>query len=212
MQIEEYLRDIPLLHSWDGGATWNSGGFNRDHLQCVIDLIQRTFSNARIIETGAGNSTISFMLCSPKELVSICPDQDLFRRIDDFCKKQSIPTAGLVSVLGYSEWELPKIVEKAESLGQSYDFALIDGCHGWPAVFVDFCYINALTRKNSLIMIDDIQLHSVRELTNLLLEQPGYSLEKDLGKALIFRKNSDATKLPGYCAQPYIARNSPSAL
>jgi hypothetical protein len=33
MLFEEYLCNIPLLHSWDGGATWNTGGFDRQHLE-----------------------------------------------------------------------------------------------------------------------------------------------------------------------------------
>ena len=208
MELEKYLQNIPLLHSWDGGVSWNTGGFDRHHLRCMIDTICSHFSEARIVETGAGNSTISFLFCNPKEVVSICPVEDVFQRIYDFCKYQSIPATRLRSVIGKSEWELPEVAKNARRLGLSYDFALIDGCHGWPAVFVDFCYMNSLTEKNSLIMLDDIELHSVRELGKFLLEQPGFALIKDLGRAWIFQKTSAASSLPWWGAQPYIVRKS----
>jgi hypothetical protein len=32
MLFEEYLQNIPLLHTWDGGFTWNTGGFGRTEL------------------------------------------------------------------------------------------------------------------------------------------------------------------------------------
>ena len=89
-----------------------------------------------------------------------------------------------------------------------FDFALIDGAHGWPLVFVDFCYINAMLGAGALLMLDDIQLHSVKELSNLLHEQPGFSLVADLGKSLIFEKTTDDAYLPEWNQQPYIVRMS----
>lgn len=57
-------------------------------------------------------------------------------------------------------------------------------------------------------MIDDIQLHSVSELLNLLSEQPGYEIALDLGKAVVFRKVTADRFLPEWKQQPYIARRS----
>ena len=47
--------------------------------------------------------------------------------------------------------------------------ALIDGGHGWPTVFVDFCYMNAMLFRNGILIIDDVQLHSIKELGKLLI-------------------------------------------
>jgi len=208
MLIEEYLANIPLLHTWDGGKTWSSGGFNDAQLKLMITLIRKTFSAPRIIETGAGNSTISFLFCNPSEVVSICPEEIVFDRINNFCVTHSVSTQRLQRIIGCSERELPQIAQRVMVSGKTFDFALIDGHHGWPNVFVDFCYVNALTGQGSLIMVDDIQLHSVRELANLLLEQPGFSFEEDFGKALVFRKTTSAPSMPEWISQPYIVRRS----
>src|SRR5262249_42553105 len=196
MTAEEYLHNIPLLHSWDGGQTWKPGGFDAPTLASIVALIRKNFPAPRIIETGCGNSTISFLFCAPTEVVSISPDQAVFERITNYCVQNSISLEALRKIVACSEWELPRIAQQMADAHEHFDFALIDGSHNWPVVFVDFCYIHAMTRENSLIMVDDVQLHTARELANLLLEQPGFSLEQDLGKSLIFRKTTNETSMP----------------
>jgi hypothetical protein len=57
-------------------------------------------------------------------------------------------------------------------------------------------------------MIDDVHLHSVGELVNLLREQWGYKVVLDFGKFVVFRKMTDARELPDFGGQPYIMRRS----
>jgi hypothetical protein len=54
--------------------------------------------------------------------------------------------------------------------------------------FLDLEYMHRLIKAEGMLMIDDIHLHSCREMAKLLLEQPEYSLVMDLDKALIFKK------------------------
>src|SRR5262245_29747322 len=109
MEEKEYFHNIPLLHTWDGGKTWNAGGFDNKQLETLVDLIRNTFRAPRIVETGAGNSTISFLFCQPTEVVSICPEKELFDRITEYCVQRSIPTSPLRAIVGSSEWELPRL-------------------------------------------------------------------------------------------------------
>ncbi len=204
MRSSDYLLNLPKFHSWDGGKTWNTGGFEASHLGSLLDFLCK-HSCRHIIETGAGNSTITFLLSGSERVVSIAPDVALFERIKSYCEANDIDTAHLRAILGYSQWELPKLAANAPA---DVDFALIDGHHGWPHVFVDFCYLNHMVHADGFIMIDDIQLHSVRELLNLLSEQPGYEIALDLGKAVVFRKVTANRFLPEWKQQPYIARRS----
>jgi hypothetical protein len=59
-------------------------------------------------------------------------------------------------------------------------------------------------------MVDDVQLHSTKEMARLLAEHPGYSLDLDLdlGKSLVFRKTSDQRFLGEWGHQPYIVRRT----
>jgi hypothetical protein len=211
----ELFKDPPQLHYWEGYGDWTPGGFNGPELKSLAGLIQQNFSSPRIIETGCGNSTIAFLLCNPQKVVSVSLAADFFQvggfrdgvvfdRITDYCAQHSISIGPLNAIVGRSERELPRLVAS----GERFDFALIDGSHAWPAVFVDFCYVNAMVLKGGLIMLDDLQLHTVRELANLLLEQPGFDQEKQTTKSVIFRKTTDAVDMPEWIHQPYIVRRS----
>ena len=87
---------------------------------------------------------------------------------------------------------------------------LIDGCHNWPAVFVDFCYINIMLEPGGTLFIDDVQLYSVSQLHQLLREQEEYEYVGLDGKFATFRKVLDSAFLPEWRSQPFIERNTVS--
>jgi hypothetical protein len=206
--LNDYLSDIPNLHTWDEGKTWNTGGFDRWAFELVRKLIAEHLPpRPRFIETGAGNSTIFFLLHDPASVVSIAPDAALFARIRAYCSKHGISDDPLENHIDGSQWALPKI---ATGSAPAYDFALLDGHHGWPMVFVDFFYLNYLIKPGGFIMIDDTQLYSVNELVLLLKEQWGYEVALDPGKFIVFRKTTDKRELPDFGGQPYIVRRNES--
>jgi predicted O-methyltransferase YrrM len=209
MDINAFLSDVPQLHTWDNGATWNTGGFFAEDLEILYSFAKANLPRgARILETGAGNSTICFLLLSPERLVSIAPDAALFDRIRSYCARAEIPTSALDSRVDGSEWVLPNLAREMRDQAPRFDFALIDGCHNWPMVFLDFFYTNYMLKTGGLLMIDDIQLHSIRELARMLMEQPEFQLEKKIGKSLIFRRTGDVRILGECDSIPYIARKT----
>jgi hypothetical protein len=203
MEFSAYLENIPLLHSWDEGKTWNDGGFSKESFVNQHGFFEKHGAPRRILETGAGNSTIFFLLHKPEKLVSIAPDAALFERITSFCDKNEIDRNGLECLAAGSQWALPDLAKSQAR----FDFALIDGFHGWPVVMVDFYYINAIVEPGGYIMIDDTQLYSIKELCRWLNEQPGFELVHIHGKSSIFKKlwPGDVTEFGG---QPYILRKT----
>jgi hypothetical protein len=199
--LTEYLDNMPNLHTWDDGATWNTGGFSRYYLDPVHELLAPAGKRLSFIETGAGNSTIFFLMHCPARVVSIAPDGQLFDRIRSYCTEHRISDAPLEQYVEGSQWALPRIAVRSDPV---FDFALVDGQHGWPMVFVDFYYVNYLVRPGGFIMLDDTQLYSVNELVKLLREQPGYEVALDMGKVVVFRKTAVQRELPDFGGQPYI--------
>lgn len=212
MTFESYLEDLPLLHSWDNGRTWNTGGFDRAQLRNIHDLaLERFGREARVIETGAGNSTITFLHLEPQRVVTIAPVERLRARILEHCAATGVPTGALDFRLGRSEVVLPEIALATPR--PRFDVALIDGGHGWPTVFVDFCYFHMLLGRGGLLLLDDTQLHSVAELSRLLAQQPSFSLVAEWGKLQVWEKAVDDPFLPEHNGQPYIVEMSrPPAL
>jgi len=210
MNPASYFADIPNLHTWDNGETWNTGGFNGNQLSSIYNLIIGELSpKPSIVETGAGNSTITFLLTNPEWVLSIAPDLELFDRIKNFCQLHQIDTSKLDAIIEFFQWELPKVCSEFQSKQGVFDFGLIDGCHGMTTCFLDLEYMHRLIKAEGMLMIDDIHLHSCREMAKLLLEQPEYSLVMDLDKALIFKKIEYRRKwFGGWVDQPYVVRKS----
>src|SRR5687768_8835305 len=88
--FDDYLDNIPNLHSWDKGKSWNSGGLDRTHLAALHDLARAQAEHPRLIETGAGNSTLTFLHAAPERLVSIAPDAALFERIERYARAKAL--------------------------------------------------------------------------------------------------------------------------
>lgn len=75
IDFEAYLTEAPIpIHSWDGGKTWNGGGFLAEELRKLHQILISYGPNAVALETGAGNSTIAMLYANPAKLVSIAPD------------------------------------------------------------------------------------------------------------------------------------------
>lgn len=202
MNFTEYLSDLPLLHHW--GGEWRTGGFRAPQLRAISDVIRDAFPHPRILETGAGNTTLTFLHLEPERVVSIAPDEGLRDRIQAYCSEHGIPVDRLDFRVARSETELPLLAASDDR----FDVAFIDGSHGWPSVFVDFCYMHAVVPQGGLLFIDDVQLYSVAELCRLLEQQPGYELVNDLGKVQVWQKQIKARFLPDHAQEPYIVERS----
>ncbi|MGH9920443.1 MAG: hypothetical protein ACRD6W_16435, partial [Nitrososphaerales archaeon] len=78
--LSSLFSDPPLLHTWDKGETWNTGGFSGPDLAWLAELCS-SYTAAHVIETGAGCSTLAFLSATDGEVVSIAPDAELRARI-----------------------------------------------------------------------------------------------------------------------------------
>ena len=201
-KLNDILKEMPKMHFWNG--EWQSGGLSGFLLEELYDVVFKSRSDSPqcILETGAGLSTLVFLAGEPAKLITIAPDNNLMGRIKQQAHRFNLDDSNHDVHIQYSEDALPVI---ADTDDQYLDFALIDGGHGYPTVFVDFCYINKILKKDGLLALDDIQLHAVRELYNLLMRQPDYTLCQSLGKMAVFKKNTEIKYFPDFGGQPYLA-------
>jgi hypothetical protein len=200
----ELLTDLPKLHVWGGQA--RVGGLNEIIGNRIIAELE-ALNSPHVLETGAGASTLLFLCLEPRALTSIAPDDSLRARIFDEAKSRGIATDTLRFFCDRSEVVLPRLADAHETI----DAGLIDGNHGWPSVFVDFCYINRMLRKDGVLFVDDVQLHSVGQLFLLLRHQEEFELVSFDGKFAAFRKVKDHEFLPDWRAEPFIRMNTPMA-
>ena len=199
---EALLADLPRLHRW--GGVDRVGGLTPRIGQRIVAELSR-YDAPRIVETGAGATTLLFCCLDPSALTSIAPNADLRDRILAEAASREISVESLDFVCERSETALPRVA----AAGDRFEAGLIDGSHNWPSVFVDFCYINMMMPAGGTLFVDDVQLYSVSELYRLLCRQSEFEQVALDDKFASFRKLVDKPYLPEWDGEPYIAENSP---
>ena len=206
-QARAVVEERPHLHVSRDGST-KDGGLNR-RMGSSSSGRSRTLDRPRIAETGTGLTTLLFLSLEPDVVISVSPAPELHDRTRVEARRRDIDLSPVRFVDDRSENALPllALVEEVE-----LDVGFIDGNHGWPAVFVDFCYLNRMLRPGGLMFIDDVQIYAVAQLVCLLrVQQPHYELVDAGPKMATFRKVLDLPYLPDWRMEPFITGNTATA-
>jgi hypothetical protein len=195
------LADLPRLHHWGGDP--QVGGLTARIGERIIAELER-YPSARIVETGAGASTLLFCCLEPDAVTTIAPDAGLRDRMLAAASEREISVERLRFFCEQSELALPRLAAE----GERFEVGFIDGCHNWPSVFVDFCYVNLMMPVGGTLLLDDVQLYSVQQLYFLLREQEEFEYVGLDDKMATFRKVIDHAFLPEWRGQPFIERNT----
>ena len=199
---QQFVRNLPVMHNPRGGAP-HTGGLGAITGQLIIDEVG-SMDRPRVVETGSGASTLLFLMLGASEVVAINPDHEVAVRIGEEAAARGLDTTGLTCVEERSETALARLALD----GHRCDVAFIDGNHGWPSVFVDFCFLNMMLVNGGLLLIDDIQIYSCDQLLLLLDEQHQFERVPARGKLAAFRKRSDAPFLPDWALQPFLVEQT----
>ena len=206
-QARAVVEERPHLHVSRDGST-KDGGLNRRMGERLIREISE-LDRPRIAETGTGLTTLLFLSLEPDVVISVSPAPELHDRTRVEARRRDIDLSPVRFVDDRSENALPllALVEEVE-----LDVGFIDGNHGWPAVFIDFCYLNRMLRPGGLMFIDDVQIYAVAQLVCLLrVQQPHYELVEAGPKMATFRKVLDLPYLPDWRMEPFITGNTATA-
>jgi Methyltransferase domain len=189
--IEQLITDPPKLHFWKD--KWRAGGLFEPQLRMIEKLVGTASPDLRVVETGAGLSTLFFMALGAS-VTSFFTFDDLRDRIESAIQQYDLPRDKWSYRMGMSEFTLPIFLNENPDL--PCDGVLIDGGHMVHTAFVDFTYGYAMLKEGGYIFLDDLQMPSVNVLYRLMkaskfVEEVG--VEK---KTAAFRKVRDA-RLPG---------------
>lgn len=104
-----------------------------------------------------------------------------------------------------SEYALPKLQTSA------YDFALIDGRHGFPAPFMDWFYIAERLRRGGIVLVDDSWIWTCDVLVRFLDATPGWRRCASLPTSAAFLKVRNDAQHAEWVDQPFVYWQSPAA-
>ena len=105
------LEDLPNLHDWGRGP--EVGGLDKRIGERLIAEVRR-YERARVLETGAGASTLLFCCLEPGALTTIAPDASLQERTLAEAEVRGIATDPLRFLCERSELALPRLVANGE--------------------------------------------------------------------------------------------------
>jgi hypothetical protein len=198
MNLKELLNDQPVLHQSDDGKpiTYQLSD------EVLFFISEHTKPGYKTLETGAGFSTVVFAM-NGTDHTCIVPDATQVERIKEFCGKNQVSTEKINFIIDRSENALPQL--KPTEL----DLVLIDGCHGFPAPFIDWYYAGSGLKVNGILIIDDTQLWTGDVLRQFLLAESEWKHECDiLLRTAVFKKIKECELLKEWPLQPYTLLHS----
>jgi len=200
MDLEFLLSTPPRLHGPDGATT---DGWRLDDaaLMFVDDHIR---AGMRTIETGAGVSTIVFARKRTQH-TCVVPDRLVVQRIRQYCTSTGVKLDTVDFVIDRSEYALPGLRSTA------YEFALIDGRHGFPAPFIDWFYLADRLDQGGIVLVDDTWIWTCQVLARFLNADPGWQRCAVLPTSAAFVKMRNDAHHAEWVEQPFVYRQSPAA-
>lgn len=165
-------KDPPSVH---GVGTY---GLSWDVAEAIAQHVKPGYATA---ETGSGMSTLVIAGLGARHL-AITPADEEGARIQSWLQRNSLPVEGL-SFDHRLSWDALPVRS-----GMDLDFALIDGCHGFPVPYIDFFYLARNLKTGGVLAIDDVQIWTGRVLMDFLKEDPCWELVNCIDKTVFFRK------------------------
>jgi hypothetical protein len=197
--LTKILKNPPKLHE-DGGRLISD--WRIDDATC-IELNQRLQPGLVTLETGGGLSTVIFA-ANGCQHTCVMPDEPVASRILEYCRSAEIDTRKLNFVISKSadvahEW--PRL---------EFDLILIDGCHGFPSIFVDFYYATKALKTGGILFLDDMHIFTCQLTARFMETDPGWNIELKNRRIVVGAKVAETVDAEWSC-QRFVARQSKSA-
>ena len=189
--LARLAKDKPLFH-WVGeegarqatlaGYTVEAGDVSWAVTPGVLRWIaDHLTAETRSIETGGGYTTVVFAaLAGHHHCCTYAPSEE--ERIRAYLDRIGVPQHKVTFSLGSTDATLPALPEASR-----FDFAYIDGCHGYPFPAMDWHYIDRHLDVGGIVGMDNVELRPVREHCDFLEENGTYRLRAKVEEGYFVR-------------------------
>jgi len=194
--LKTILSDPPKFHEDRGGLI---SDWRIDNTTC-FELNSRLKAGLKTLETGAGLSTIIFA-ANGCQHTCVTPVKAQADRIQDYCRSANIDTSTITFIIAKSSdiiHQLPR---------SEFDLVLIDGCHGFPSIFVDFYYAAKLLKIGGTLIIDDMHIYTCQLAARFIQSDPGWNVELKTRRVALGIKISDTIDNE-WTSQRFVVRRS----
>ena len=196
LELDSLLAAPPKLHKYQGQliSDWRIDDPTCRKLGGLLKPEMET------LETGAGLSTIIFAASGCKH-TCVMPDRGLADRIQDYCREAGIDASNIRFIVSKS----CDAIHQLQPLG--YDLALIDGCHGFPSIFVDFYYASKALKIGGVLILDDMHIYTCHLTALFMQSDAGWKTDLVTDRFVVGIKLSDT--IDGeWVNQPFVVARS----
>jgi Methyltransferase domain len=194
--LKTLVLNPPKLHQDKGQLI---SDWRIDNTTC-FELDSRLKPGLKTLETGAGLSTIIFAVNGCQH-TCVTPDKAQADRIQDYCRSANIDAGDVKFIIAKSSdviHQLPR---------SEFDLILIDGCHGFPSIFVDFYYATKLLKTGGTLIIDDMHIYTCQLAARFMQSDPGWNVKLRTGRVAFGTKVSDTID-DEWTSQRFVVRRS----
>jgi predicted O-methyltransferase YrrM len=159
----------------------------------------------KTLETGSGVSTLVFALAQTCH-TAVTPEAGEALALQQYANRAGIPMSRVTFASVPSEQFLPTY-----NLNE-LDVVLLDGKHAFPWPAIDWFYCADRLKDGGLMILDDIQLNSVRLVTDFMDADPHWRFESNPGgRTAIYRKLTGPVHDVAWHMQPWVCEIRPPA-
>jgi len=194
--VDRVLNDLPSIHPKAPGEVWSTS------TDCYRFVAEHCPPGARTLETGLGVSTVLFALWGAEHRC-IVPEPRQVARCIEYCRTHEIALDRVRFEVGFS-WELLPTLEIGD-----LDLYLIDGGHAFPDPVIDWFYGAKWLRSGGLLIIDDLQMPAVVQLSWFLDNDPRWTNLARTEKWAAYRREGQWRMGEPATRQPFFTSPAP---
>ncbi|MGA3030001.1 MAG: class I SAM-dependent methyltransferase [Candidatus Limnocylindrales bacterium] len=184
MEKETLAAICALPNDWHGAGTVSDA---------VLVAISRRCSGGltHSVETGTGRTTLLLSHLSRDHTVFTKQDRGDGDSLDRVRASSLFVPAAVRFVEGPTQITVPRY-----AFSERFEFALLDGPHGFPFPYVEYCYIYPHIAPEGLLVVDDVQIPTIRVLVDILRQDPMWQLREIVGQTAFLQRTDAPTVNP----------------
>jgi len=156
------------------------------------------------VETGTGRTTLLLSHLSRDHTVFTKQDRGDGDSLDRVRASSLFAPDAVQFVEGPTQVTVPRY-----AFTERFDFAMLDGPHGFPFPYVEYCYIYPHITSEGLLVVDDVQIPTIRVMVDILRQDPMWRLLEVVGQTAFLQRTDAPTVDPlddGWWLQGYNRR------
>lgn len=199
MEKETLAAICALPNDWHGAGTVSDVVLVAIARRCAGDLTHS-------VETGTGRTTLLLSHLSRDHTVFTKQDRGNGDSLDRVRASWLLAPDAVRFVEGPTQITVPR-----HAFAERFEFAMLDGPHAFPFPYVEYCYIYPHIAPEGLLVVDDVQIPTIRVMVDILRQDPMWRLLEVVGQTAFLQRTDAPTVDPledGWSLQGYNRRKA----